>query len=330
MRKIKKLGLFDKPTRIEFLKSVTAHLNGPKIYIKRDDLIGEALGGNKVRKLEYLLADALAKNADVIITTGGPQSNHCRITAGICAKIGLKCALVIGGAGKYEYEGNLLLDRIFGAEVVFSGTRDFDAVPAIMEKIAEEFRAKGRRPYIIPLGGANGIGALGYLEAYLEIQEQMKSAKIRLSAIAVANGSGGTQAGLETGKLLSGGDAEIIGISVLFKKAKISDIVFKDIYETLDVLKISGKKPGGINVFDEYIGKGYAIPAPLTLEAIKLMGRKEGIVLDPVYTGKAFGGLIDLIQRNKFSKKDNILFIHTGGYPGMVNMKAEHVSAIVK
>ena len=298
--------------------------------MKRDDLIGEALGGNKVRKLEYLLADALAKNADVIITTGGPQSNHCRITAGICAKLGLKCVLVIGGSGKYEYEGNLLLDRIFGAEVIFSGTRDFDAIPAIMEQTAEELRKKGRRPYVIPLGGANGIGALGYLEAYLEIQEQMKSAKIRFSAIAVANGSGGTQAGLETGKLLSGGDSEIIGISVLFKKAKISDIVFKDIYETLDVLKISGKKPGGINVFDEYIGKGYAIPTPLTLEAIKLMGRKEGIVLDPVYTGKAFGGLIDLIQRNKFSKKDNILFIHTGGYPGMVNMKAEHVSAIVK
>ncbi len=330
MRKIKKLGLFDKPTRIEFLKSVTAHLNGPKIYMKRDDLIGEALGGNKVRKLEYLLADALAKNADIIMTTGGPQSNHCRITAGICAKLGLKCVLVIGGAGKYEYEGNLLLDRIFGAEVVFSGTRDFDAIPAIMEELAESYRKQGRRPYIIPLGGANGIGALGYLEAYLEIQEQMKAAKIQFSSITVANGSGGTQAGLETGKLLAGGEAEIIGISVLFKKAKISNIVFKDIYEALDVLGISGKKPGGINVFDEYIGKGYAIPTPLTLEAIKLIGSTEGIVLDPVYTGKAFGGLMDLIEKKKFSKKDNVLFIHTGGYPGMVNMRGEHVSAIVK
>ncbi len=330
MRKIKKLGLFDKPTRIEFLKSVTAHLNGPKIYMKRDDLIGEALGGNKVRKLEYLLADALAKNADIIMTTGGPQSNHCRITAGICAKLGLKCVLVIGGAGKYEYEGNLLLDRIFGAEVVFSGTRDFDAIPAIMEELAESYRKQGRRPYIIPLGGANGIGALGYLEAYLEIQEQMKAAKIQFSSITVANGSGGTQAGLETGKLLAGGEAEIIGISVLFKKAKISNIVFKDIYEALDVLGISGKKPGGINVFDEYIGKGYAIPTPLTLEAIKLIGSTESIVLDPVYTGKAFGGLMDLIEKKKFSKKDNVLFIHTGGYPGMVNMRGEHVSAIVK
>ena len=329
MKKVRKLGLFSKPTRIELLKSVSAHLNGPKIYIKRDDLIGEALGGNKVRKLEYLLADALAKNADVIITTGGPQSNHCRITAGLCAKLGLKCALVIGGAGKYEYEGNLLLDRIFGAEIIFSGTRDFDAIPAIMEKTAEEFRSKGRRPYIIPLGGANGIGALGYLEAYLEIQEQMKAAKIQFSSITVANGSGGTQAGLETGKLLSGGDAEIIGISVLFKRAKIADIVFKDIYETLEVLGISGKKPGGINVFDEYLGKGYAIPTPLTLEAIKLMGRKEGIVLDPVYTGKAFGGLMDLIGKKKFTKKENVLFIHTGGYPGMVNMRAEHIRAIV-
>ncbi len=330
VRKIKKLGLFEKPTRIEFLENLSPHLGGPNIYMKRDDLIGEALGGNKVRKLEYLLADALSKNADVIITTGGPQSNHCRITAGICAKIGLKCVLVIGGAGKYEYEGNLLLDRIFGAEVIFSGTRDFDAIPAIMEKTAEEFRKKGQRPYIIPLGGANGIGALGYLEAYLEIQKQMKAAKIQFSSITIANGSGGTQAGLETGKLISGGDADIIGISVLFKKAKIAGIVFKDIYETLGVLGISGKKPGGINVFDEYIGKGYAIPTPLTLEAIKLMGRKEGIVLDPVYTGKAFGGLMDLIGKKKFSKKDNVLFIHTGGYPGMVNMRAEHVSAIVK
>ena len=157
----------------------------------------------------------------------------------------------------------------------------------------------------------------------------MKAAKIHFSSITVANGSGGTQAGLETGKLLSGGDAEIIGISVLFKRAKIADIVFKDIYETLEVLGISGKKPGGINVFDEYLGKGYAIPTPLTLEAIKLMGRKEGIVLDPVYTGKAFGGLMDLIGKKKFTKKENVLFIHTGGYPGMVNMRAEHIRAIV-
>ncbi|MEI7905463.1 MAG: D-cysteine desulfhydrase family protein [Candidatus Firestonebacteria bacterium] len=329
MKRIKRLSLFAKPTRIDFLERLTKHLGGPEIYIKRDDLIGVALGGNKVRKLEYLLADALEKKADVIFTTGGPQSNHARITAGICAELGLKCVLVLGGAGKYAYEGNLLLDKIFGAEIVMAGTRDFTKVPEIMEAHAEEYRKKGRHPYIIPLGGANGTGALGYYEAFVELQAQSRAAKKYFDRIVIADGSGGTHAGLEAGKFSCGSDIEIIGISVLFKKAKIVNEVYKDLGEALKILNCAGPHSTGITVYDEYLGPGYAIPSPLTLEAIKTVGRLEGIVLDPVYTGKAFGGLMDLIEKKKINKREKILFIHTGGYPGMVNMKEEHIKRLI-
>ena len=329
MKNIQKLNLFKKPTRIDFLERLSKHLGGPEIYLKRDDLIGVALGGNKVRKLEYLLADALDKKADVIFTTGGPQSNHARITAGICAELGLKCVLVLGGTGKYAYEGNLLLDKIFGAEIVMAGTRDFAKVPAVIEQHVEEYRKKGFKPYVIPLGGANGIGALGYYEAFVEIETQSKAAKTRFDYIVIANGSGGTHAGLEAGKFMSGSDVEIIGISVLFKKAKIVNEVYKDIGEALNILNCARVHNTGITLYDEYLGPGYAIPSLLTLEAIKTAGRLEGIVLDPVYTGKAFGGLMDLIAKKIITKKEKVLFIHTGGYPGMVNMKEEHVSRLI-
>jgi D-cysteine desulfhydrase family pyridoxal phosphate-dependent enzyme len=320
MRKVNRFNFFDKPTPIEFLNKLTKFLNGPKIFVKRDDLTNVALGGNKVRKLEYLMLNAIKNKYDTIFTIGGPQSNHCRITAGICAKLGLKCVLVLSGKPSELLEGNLLLDKIFGAEIYFAGSSDFNKVLMIAEGIADNYRKTGYKPYLIPLGGASGIGSLGYVECFIEILKQIKQDKLNIDYIVIACGSGGTHSGLEVGKILSDSQIEIIGISVLFKKHELVEKIYNNIKEVINVLNLKKEHNSGITIYDEYIGKGYAIPTELTLSAMKIMGRKEGIVLDPVYTGKAFGGLIDLIRKKTFSKKDNILFIHTGGYPGIVKL----------
>jgi 1-aminocyclopropane-1-carboxylate deaminase/D-cysteine desulfhydrase-like pyridoxal-dependent ACC family enzyme len=237
--------------------------------------------------------------------------------------------LVLGGWKPEDFAGNLLLDRIFGAETIFAETRDFNKIPDIMEKYADEYRKKGNKPYIVPMGGASGIGSLGYHECFYEVLEQEKKAKKKFNYIVVANGSGGTHSGLETGKMTSCSDMEIIGVSVLFKKEEIVEKVKGEIRETLNVLGIEKEFNGKISLLDEYIGEGYAIPSPLTVEAIKTMGRTEGIVLDPVYTGKAFGGLMDLIGKKRFTAKDRVLFLHTGGYPGIVNLSEKNRKSFV-
>ena len=322
--KIKKIELFGRVTPIEYAGKISRELRGPDIYFKRDDLTDAALGGNKVRKLEYILADALEKGCDTIITTGGPQSNHARITAGVCARLGLSCILVLSGKKKEVPEGNLLLNRIFGAEIIFAGTWDFKAIHEKMEDLKKYLEKNGRRAYTVPLGGASGLGTLGYANCFFEITRQEKELKIKFNRIYTANGSGGTQAGLEIGKAVEHSGKEIMGISVLFKKEKAAGLVKNEIKEGLGVLGIKTGKEIKLNIEDKYIGEGYAVPDERTLSAIKFAGSNEGIVLDPVYTGKAFAGLIEHVKCGKISKNEKILFIHTGGYPGIVNMTEKH------
>ena len=323
MKKITRFNFFPKPTPIEFLENLSGCLNGPKIFLKRDDLTGIALGGNKVRKLEYLLADAVSKSCDLIITTGGPQSNHARITAGICASMGLTCVLVLCGKKPKVLEGNMLLDKIFGAKIVYAGTDDFSEIDKLIEKISKEGRKKGFTPYVIPMGGTNGLGEVGNVECFIEIITQLKRMKEKIDYIVLTNGSSGTHAGLEVGKVITGSKIEIAGINVQFDKAETVDRIYKGIEETFSVLGMENKHNTGLRVYGDYIKPGYGKTNKLTLEAISLMGKKEGIVLDTIYTGKAFGGFIDLIRKKVFTKKDNVLFMHTGGYPGIVAMPAK-------
>ncbi|OGF44671.1 MAG: hypothetical protein A2452_07940 [Candidatus Firestonebacteria bacterium RIFOXYC2_FULL_39_67] len=323
MKKIKKISLFNRVTPIEHLESLSKQLEGPKIFIKRDDLTDAALGGNKVRKLEYILADALETGCDTIITTGGPQSNHARITAGVCAKLGLRCVLLLSGK-KNVLEGNLLLDKIFGADVRFADSWDFDKIQKMMEELAKHLTEKGHKAYPVPVGGASGLGTMGYAECFSEILAQEKELNLEFDRIVVANGSGGTQAGLEIGKMENRSKKEILAMSVLFKKAKALEYVKKEIAEGYKVLGKNTPELNGIIIDDSYLGEGYAIPDERVIETIGLVGRSEGIILDPVYTGKAFGGLIDYIKCGKISKNENILFIHTSGYPGIVNMTEKH------
>jgi L-cysteate sulfo-lyase len=317
--RIKKLKLGITPTPIEFLERLSDALGGPRIYIKRDDYTAAALGGNKVRKLEYLLADARERGADTIITTGGLQSNHARITAGLCASLGLKCVLVLLADEPEDYDGNVLLDALFGSDIIFAGNTDFESeINARLEETEKKYRALGRRTYTIPLGGASPVGCLGYVGCMEEISLQDPG----INRVIIAAGSGGTHAGLEAGKRLFMRGARVTGISVLFRKDTIKRQI---IAETNGTLELLGFKPdcADVEVYDDYIGPGYAKPDSRTLEAISLLGR-EGIVLDPVYTGKAMAGLIDLIRKGKFRKSERVLFIHTGGYPGMAVLKKKY------
>ncbi|MCX5777042.1 MAG: D-cysteine desulfhydrase family protein [Candidatus Firestonebacteria bacterium] len=323
-KQLKKLFLFNRTTPVEYLERLTKQLAGPKIFIKRDDLTDVALGGNKVRKLEYILADALEKKCDTIITTGGPQSNHARITAGVCAKLGLRCVLLLSGNKKELLEGNLLLDKIFGAEIRFADSWDFEKIHLMMEELAKHLALNGHKAYTIPVGGASGLGTIGYAECFSEILEQEKALKVEFSRIVTANGSGGTQAGLEIGKAEHKSKKEILGMSVLFKKEKALEYVKKEIALGYEVLGKDLSLNPGIIIDDSYLGEGYAIPDQRVLETIGLLGRTEGIILDPVYTGKAFGGLIDYIKLGKINTSENVLFVHTGGYPGIVNMTERH------
>ena len=321
---LKKIPLFNRVTPVEPLCKLTEFLKGPELFVKRDDLTDVALGGNKVRKLEYILADALEKGCDTIITTGGPQSNHARITAGVCAKLSLRCVLLLAGKKTEVLEGNLLLDKIFGAEVIFADSFDFDVVHEKMEVLKARLDKNGHKAYTVPVGGASGLGTMGYAECFAEILEQEKEMKVQFDRIYVANGSGGTQAGLEIGKLAKKSKKEIIAISVLFKREKALKYVRKEIAAGLSVLNIKQEKEPEIIIDDNYLGDGYAVPDERTLAAIKILGRMEGLVLDPVYTGKAFAGLIDHIKCGKISRSEKVLFIHTGGYPGIVNMTEKH------
>jgi D-cysteine desulfhydrase family pyridoxal phosphate-dependent enzyme len=303
------------PTPLEALPRLTAQLDGPELWIKRDDQTGLATGGNKTRKLEYLVADALEIGADTLITGGAAQSNHARQTAAAAARFGLACTLVLRGAEPSQVRGNLLLDRIFGAQVVWAGDRP---LAEVMAQAAEDLRAAGRRPYVVPYGGSNPVGASGYAAALEELLAQCGEYDLRFDHVVSASSSGGTQAGLVVGARALGYEGRILGISVEPEadalRRSLADLATATA-EHLGLAFTFG--PGDFEVDDAYLGGGYGVVGDLEREAIQTMARAEGILLDPVYTGRAFGGLLDLIRRGVFRPGERVLFWHTGGIAGL-------------
>ena len=303
------------PAPVEFLSRLTQHLGGPELYIKRDDLTGLAGGGNKTRKLEYLVADALAQGCDHVITVGGPQSNHCRQTAAAAAKAGLGCSLILRGDRPDLPTGNLLLDRILGAHLYFTEDQPLNQV---VEKVAHERRAAGSKPYIIPLGGSNVVGATGYVKAMEELDTQLKEMQLNIDFIVVASSSGGTQAGMVLGAAVTNLRSRILGISIDQPAEGLRAQVGALATATATHLGLGNLSlMARIDVNDDYLGDGYGQLNEDEIEAIQLLGQKEGILLDPVYTGRAMAGLIDLIRWGAFTRGQSILFWHTGGMPGL-------------
>ena len=307
-----KLGHF--PTPIEYLKNITKYLDGPNIFIKRDDCTGLATGGNKTRKLEFLIPDAIKNKAELIVTVGAVQSNHARQTAAACALMRLKCLIVLEQRLKdppeaYMNSGNVFLDKLFGAQIKICPKNQ--NVSEFTEKLIEDIKSKGTSVYFIPGGGSNSIGALGYVECLNEIIKENK--KYNFSQIVHATGSAGTQAGLLAGKKYFNYSPPITGICVRHKKDIQVDKVYTEAKKTCEKIHCDILDKSDVIVYDEFIGSGYGEPTEGMIEATKLLARKEAILLDPVYSGKAFAGLIGLIKNKKFTKNDNVLFIHTGG-----------------
>ena len=312
--KFERIDLGHFPTRIEYLKNISDMLKGPQIFIKRDDCTGLATGGNKTRKLEFILPDAINNNADLIITVGAIQSNHARQTAAACAKLGIKCLIVLeqrleNAPESYMNSGNVFLNKVFGAEMILC-PKDRD-VKVFAEEIMEDRKRDGYNPYFIPVGGSNRLGELGYIECMREILENPN--KDSFSHIVVATGSGGTHAGLVAGKTLYKSNTKIIGISIKDNKSNQEERVLKLTRNSCDYMSCNPPKEEDVIVFDDYVGPGYAMPTDGMRDALSLMATKEAILLDPVYTGKAFDGLINLVRKNYFNSSDRVLFIHTGG-----------------
>ena len=282
--------------------------------MKRDDLLSFGMGGNKVRKLQTVLAEASAMGADTLITCGGLQSNHCRATSAAGAALGLRVVLVVNGTQQHRATGNALLDQLFGAEVRYTSSREERA--STMEAVSKELKSAGRRPYVIPLGASTPLGAAGFA---LGIQEILASG-LRPDAIVHSTSSGGTQAGLIAGCALFGLKTRVTGISADDPSATLAATV-RGIVEAL-AERLGGSRASlgadrDIDVDDGFVGDGYGVPTERSTEALRLVARHEGIVLDPVYTAKAMAGLIERVRRGGFSAADTVLFWHTGGQPGL-------------
>ncbi len=306
------------PTPIHPLRRLSAELGGPEIYVKRDDLTGLSISGNKIRKLEFTIADALAKGADTLITCGGPQSNHARATAAVAARLGMKCHLVLGGHPEPVPDGNLFLDMLFGAIVTILPEAGLLDLEDEMEKTAETYRSEGASPYIVPLGASDPIGSLGYVAAAWEIAQQSEEESLDFDWIVIPAGSAGTLAGLAAGIAMTDMKSTVCGFSVSFpeewlleKTERICQGIRENYFPSLD----SGKLP--VRVFDGYIGEGYGRTTAEELRFIQGVASRESILLDPVYTGKALHGLASEIWKGTFRKGERILFIHTGGVFGL-------------
>jgi D-cysteine desulfhydrase family pyridoxal phosphate-dependent enzyme len=299
------------PTPVEILSRLSAELGGPVIYCKRDDQTGLAMGGNKARKLEFVLAEAQANGAKTLITVGAIQSNHCRQTAAMAAKFGFKCVVVLSGDEPESKNGNLLLDDLFGAKIVWTTKEKREAV------LKETFNASwqnGERPFLIPLGASNAVGTLGYVEAMKELKEQGGD----FDWIITASSSGGTQAGMVLGAKIYDLKAKILGISIDHPTDELQKTVSALVNEAANRLGISiSVEPGEIRCNADYLGGGYGIMGDLEKNAIRLFAQKEGLLLDPVYTARAAGAIIDLIKKGFFNHPGKILFWHTGGTPAL-------------
>jgi len=308
-------------TAIEPLDNLSRALGGPRLYIKRDDTLGLAAGGNKTRKLEFLVADALANGADTLITVGAVQSNHCRLTLAAAAREGLKCRLVLEERVPGSYDagasGNNFLFGLMGVEAisVVAAGADLDAA---MTALAEDLPGLGRRGYIIPGGGSNPLGALGYVACANEIIDQSFEMGLAIDHIVCASGSAGTHAGLLVGLAAREAGIALTGVNVRRPRAEQEANVLALAQATADLLEL--RRPierGAVTALDEWVGPGYSLASPEMVEAVRMLARLEGVLLDPVYTGKAMAGLIALARRGAFKAGENVLFVHTGGSPAL-------------
>jgi D-cysteine desulfhydrase family pyridoxal phosphate-dependent enzyme len=310
---IEKIQLGHYPTPLAFLENVSRE-TGLKVYIKRDDLCGIAFGGNKVRKLEYLLAHAKAEGYDTILTAGGAQSNHATLTAACCRKLGLDVILLLKKRGITETKGNLLLDQFMDVQVQFFDTDSYQDVYAGGQKIMESLRAAGKKPWLIPVGGSVPLGALGYYDGAEEIAAQADQLALTVDHIVCCSGSGGTHAGLLLGAKKR--NIKVTGI-VVSVETDFQAAIYKLALETAQLGGIASDIVLDDVVLKEYIGPGYAKPSEEGTAAIRFMAEKEGIFLDPVYTGKTFAGLLDLNKKGYFKQGDTVVFVHTGGGPAL-------------
>ncbi len=325
LSKYPRVKLIHSPTPLEYLENLTQHLDGPDIYIKRDDCTGLAFGGNKSRKLEFLIGDALKNKADVIITAGAVQSNHCRQTAAAATKFGMECIIVAKPSWSKEYNGNLFLDELLGAKLVLL-EEDNEALDQggklsmeeTIENLMADLKTKGKNPYYIPVGGSNSIGSLGYISMTMELIAQANEMGIEIGSMVAASGSGGTQTGMILGADVEKSGIQTVGMAIS-SDATIVIPKLKDLCnQTSDYYELGLSYEEKDIIFnDNYIGEGYGIPSEEMIEAVKLLARKEGIILDPVYSGKAFAGMVDLIKKGYFDKSKAVVFIHTGGTPAL-------------
>lgn len=312
-----KIGRLNTPIR--FLERLSRKY-GVNLYVKRDDLTGIALSGNKIRKLEYLLYDAIRLGADTVITGGAPQSNHCRATAAACRMVGLDPVLVFMGNAPERIEGNLFLDKLCGAELHYVQSDDFWVESDdIMKRIAEELRREGRNPYVIPIGGSNAAGYRGYLRAGMEIIDQETEMNVRFEHIFCAAGTVGTLGGLVLARMLGKWERDIVGISVAQNAGFFTDQIKRNIADFAEQNGLELPEPEKhFRLSDDYIGPGYGVSTEPERELILELAREEGLFLDPVYTGKTWWGMIDLIRKGEIEKGANVLFLHTGGIFGLL------------
>jgi len=319
LARFSRLDLAGGPTPLDKLERLSAQL-GRELYVKRDDTTPFALGGNKVRKLEFLAADALKAGADTLVTAGAIQSNHVRQTAAVAAKLGLRCVALLEnpiGTDDYNYlsNGNRLLLDLFGTEVEL--VADLDAADELLAQTGERLRREGRKPYIVPIGGSNALGALGYVRAGLELAEQIHGSGQEFSAVVLASGSAGTHAGLAIALADVLPELDVIGVTVSRTDAAQRPKVEGLVERTLELLGHGAQALPKIQLWDEYFGPRYGEPNAGTLEAVRLLASQEGLLLDPVYTGKAMAGLLDGLRRDRFAKPGPVLFLHTGGSPAL-------------
>lgn len=345
LKKFKRIKLSFLPTPFERLENLSLMFER-NIFIKRDDQTGLAFGGNKTRKLEFIMADVLEKKADCIITWAGVQSNWCRQLVASSKKLKIRPVLILFKKPPFtdDFDGNLLLDYIMDAEIKIieveknKKTLELKDIEDIVENVVKEEKRKGYNPYVAPIGGSlvegsmtSPLGAIAYIEAFLELYEQSKELKINIDSVVVATGSGSTQAGLLVGAKILSPETKIIGISVSEEKEKMRDYVRKIAEHTLSEINIKDKiEDDEIIVFDEYLNEGYGVLNKEIADAIAIVAKEEGIFLDPVYTGKAMAGMIDLIVKGYFKESENIVFFHTGGTPAIFPYRKEIISFLTK
>ncbi len=320
-----RLSLAQLPTPFHPLDNLSAEFKGQRIWIKRDDLTGAATSGNKIRKLEFVLAQARAEGCDRIITCGGLQSNHCRTTAILCSQLGLKCHLILRGLPEGIAEGNLFLDQLVGADISYHTLDDYQRnLSVLFNEYKEKYQSVGQKVFTVPTGASDEIGVWGYVRAVEELKSDFANTQIQPEYIVCATGSGGTQAGLTAGVVVHNVDSQVWGMAVCDSEVYFKNKVRQDIRQwqaryqvdlSLDDLKI--------HVNQNYIGPGYAKATTEVYQTIKHVARKEGIILDPVYSGKAFYGMLEEMKAGCFSDAKNIVFVHTGGIFGLFPYRNE-------